>query len=355
MRLADLRIPIGAIQFGFITHYHVDHLSEVYDAMYIRALNIPPNPPLTVHAAVGNVTLTLQSQDDPYLPDANHRRIFIPAYNPQLNIVNFTPTSSLQQIFSSVTRNVNVSTNLVQHEMDNAVGYRVTTPIGVVAYSGDGRVDVGLTQLCNGADLCTVNSFLDGVPQQTFFPLIHANSTRVGTMGKTLNTPVLMMTHLMPPPSPGLNNITDQTWINSVAGKGGFSNRLMIAHDLDEVKWGLMKINSFTFLNRKTGQEIPLVHGATVVFDDDDKLTIRANLGVGASDVNRVRFEVDNHFEFESTQTPHYIRGKNQNGKPRDWDVPTGTHVISAAAYNDAADIFGPPLFVTITFTCEAK
>jgi ribonuclease BN (tRNA processing enzyme) len=351
MRLADLGMQPQSIQRVFFTHYHADHMSELYDLLYIRAL-VPPQqtpPPLPITAAEGNITDTIQHILDPWRPDTENRKAFLPSFNPSFTLSTFAPTGELQPVFSS--GDISIWTTLVNHSMPNAVGFQVRTPVANFGYSGDGMVSGQLRKICSGVTMCSVNSFLDkeGLTFFPFFPIIHANSTLVGQMASELNLAVLLMTHLMAPPGQG--TVTEQDWINSIAVKGGFKNKLIIASDLTEVKYGLMHVESFTWINIVTGEETLIVNGATFFFSSNDRFTIRANIGDGAENVNAVLFTSDGQIESEVNVAPFAIRGLDEAGQYRRWNIPEGTHVISAAAYNDGANIFGPPIFVTVTFT----
>jgi ribonuclease BN (tRNA processing enzyme) len=351
MRLADLKMPPQSVQIGFFTHFHADHMSELYDLLYIRALVPPPSPPpFPVVSPTGNITFTINNVELPWQPDTENRKAFLPSFNPAFTLTTFDPTLDLQPVWSSHSGNVNLWSTLVNHSMPNAVGYQIRTPVVNFGYSGDGRVSDGLVKICSGVTMCSVNAYLDkpGLTFFPFFPIIHANSSEVGTMAKQINLPVLLMTHLMPPPGQG--GVTEDDWRSSISNKGGFMNKLIIANDLNELKYGLMHLTSFTWINIATGEETPIVSGAVIEFHRTGSYTIRANVGDGSENINVVLFTKDGAIEHEANVSPYVIGGQHHNGVFRPWNVPEGTHVIAASAFNDGAAIFGPPISVTVTF-----
>jgi ribonuclease BN (tRNA processing enzyme) len=216
----------------FITHFHSDHTSDIFDFIQTRSLDaIPrPSPPSVFYVPAGGVSFEVEHATDPYVWDKNQRRNFAPSFNPTSEIHSFVATNEPQTVFSNGA--ITVDTIYVEHQMNNSCAYRFNTPAGSVVFTGDGRLGppFNLHVLSPGASMVVTNPFLDTSTLTSvslfppFFPLMHMNSTLAGNLGRDINLPMLVLTHLMPGPGDTKFNLngppfpfgpcTKQMWID---------------------------------------------------------------------------------------------------------------------------------------------
>ena len=132
-----------------------------------------------------------------------------------------------------------VKAGQVRHEpVRPAVGYRVETPDGVVAITGDTLVCDEVAELADGADVLVYEALrFSAVPPDApnaFILDYHADTARIGEQAATLGTPTLVLTHLIPPPR---DERDEQSFVDDVRG-GGFEGELIVARDLTTVTLG---------------------------------------------------------------------------------------------------------------------
>jgi ribonuclease Z len=132
---------------------------------------------------------------------------------------------------------VSVLAGEVRHEpIENAVGYRVETPDGVVAISGDTVVCDEVAALAEGADVMVYEALRSDVIKQRpadkqYILHYHADTRLLGRQMAELQIPVLMLTHLIPAPS---TDAEKQLFVDEVR-EGGYEGEIMVCDDLATV------------------------------------------------------------------------------------------------------------------------
>jgi ribonuclease Z len=130
----------------------------------------------------------------------------------------------------------------VHHEpVREAVGYRITTPAGVVVISGDTRVCDEVLELASGADVlvheaCRVSAMAPltaGTPFETIFDY-HSDTVALGSLADAAGVGHLVLTHLIPPPT---DDESEQTFSDDVRA-GGYCGPLTVGHDLFTIELG---------------------------------------------------------------------------------------------------------------------
>jgi ribonuclease Z len=135
---------------------------------------------------------------------------------------------------------VTVSACRVRHEpVHPAVGYRIDTPDGSIAISGDTLVCDEMAELADGVDVLVYEAMrfavIEQLPEHRRFVLdYHADTRLIGEQARRLGVPTLVLTHLIPPPG---NDEARQAFVDDIRG-GGFEGELVVADDLDVVTLG---------------------------------------------------------------------------------------------------------------------
>ena len=234
-RLTGANVWIPHVSAVFLTHYHSDHVSGLYDLVLTHwTMDRTDNAPgLTIIAPEGSTANFVSTLLDAWADDIEVRRIHAGRTStPEINLVSFAAPTEPTEVWRS--GNVIVSACQVRHEpVVDAVGYRVETPDGVVAISGDTRVCEEVGALAEGADVVVYEamrySFYDDLPKHRHYVMdYHADTAAIGAQAATLGIPKLVLTHLIPPPA---SQDERQMYIDEVRG-AGFAGELVIADDL---------------------------------------------------------------------------------------------------------------------------
>ena len=138
---------------------------------------------------------------------------------------------------------IRVLAALVRHRgVEPAVGYRVETPDGVVAISGDTVVCEQVERLAEGADVlvheimrpAALEHLAVQSAQLRAILAYHADSVEVGALAARLGVPRLLLTHLIPQPR---STDDEQRFVEDVR-KGGYTGEVLIGPDLTKVTLG---------------------------------------------------------------------------------------------------------------------
>ena len=234
-RLAGASVWIPNLSAVFITHHHSDHLTGLSDLLltYWTMDRTDAAPPLPIVAPAGPssayVTTLLDGWDDDIEVRAAHAgRNSRPAFDLLQFDIPDTPTE--------VWRNgdVVVSAGQVRHEpCPGAVGYRIDTPDGSVAITGDTRVCDEVATLADGVDVLVYEamrfSFFDELPpHRQYVKDYHADTRLIGRQAAELGVPTLILTHLIPAP---VSEADRQAYVDEVRA-GGYEGELVVADDL---------------------------------------------------------------------------------------------------------------------------
>ena len=130
----------------------------------------------------------------------------------------------------------------VRHEpVPGAVGYRIETPAGIVAISGDTRVCDEVAMLAEGADVLVYEAMrfepIEALPAHRRFILdYHADTRLIGRQAAELDIETLVLTHLLPVPE----TETDKGAFAEDVRAAGFQGNVIVAEDLESVSLGLV-------------------------------------------------------------------------------------------------------------------
>jgi len=244
MRLMGAGCPPSSLGGVFITHHHSDHLTGLQDLVLTRWVMDRRGllDPLPIVCPEGPSTSFVERMLDAWDHDLEVRRLHTGRTDdPALDINSFAyppfpggPT----EVFAK--GGVTVRAGQVRHEpVHAAVGFRVETPDGVVAITGDTLVCDEVATLAAGADIVVYEamrfSAFDGLPAwRTFVLDYHADTTLIGAQAAALDTPHLVLTHLIPPPT---GEDDEQLFVDDVRA-GGYTGDLTVARDLTTITIG---------------------------------------------------------------------------------------------------------------------
>jgi len=230
---ADVWIPdLSAV---FVTHHHSDHLTGLTDLVltYWNMDRTDARPPLPIVAPVGPagkyVKTLLDGWDDDIDVRANHAGR---STRPAFDLIEFDVPDSVTEVWRH--GQAVVSVGQVRHEpCPSSVGYRVDTPDGSVAITGDTRVCDEVAELAAGVDVLVYEamrfSFFDDLPPYRHHVKdYHADTHLIGEQAAALGVPKLILTHLIPSP---VNDIDRQMFVDEVRS-GGYLGEIVVADDL---------------------------------------------------------------------------------------------------------------------------
>lgn len=220
----------------FLTHYHSDHVVGLQDLVlshwtmdvYDEADELP------IYAPNGPTIDFCESMLDIWETDLAVRSLHnMRAPEPKIDIRGFDAPQVPTEVWSS--GDVRVLANEVRHEpIVNAVGYRVETPDGVIAISGDTTVCNEVAALCHGADVVIYEAMrMDVIARRPkdkqYIMEYHSDTRLIGKQMAELDVPKLMLTHLIPAPHTPED---EQLFIDDVR-EGGYEGEIMVCRDLD--------------------------------------------------------------------------------------------------------------------------
>ena len=240
-RLAGAGLATTELTAFFATHHHSDHLVGLPDLVLTRWVmdRDDSGPPLPVVVPAGPCEHFVARMLDPWDHDlavrrAHTGRTTVPAVEPSVFAYPDRPT----EVWSRGP--VSVLAGQVRHEpVHPAVGYRVETPDGVVAITGDTLVCDEVATLAEGADVLVYEAMrfevIEAAPAVRHFILdYHADTRLIGGQAAQLGVETLVLTHLIPPPASDDDRAAFEADIRS----GGFDGTLIVADDLDSVTLG---------------------------------------------------------------------------------------------------------------------
>ncbi len=234
-RLAGAGVWIPDLTAVFITHHHSDHLTGLADVVLThwtmdradRGLSLPIIAPAGPAAAYVSTVL------DGWKDDIEVRRGHAGRTStPQIDLVPFDIPDAPSEVWRS--GDVVVSAGQVRHEpCPNSVGYRVDTPDGSVAITGDTRVCDEVAILAEGVDVLVYEamrfSFFDALPENRgYVKDYHADTRLIGVQAAALGVPTLILTHLIPAP---VSDADKRAFVDDIRS-GGFEGELIVADDL---------------------------------------------------------------------------------------------------------------------------
>lgn len=244
MRLMGAGSSPSELDAVCITHHHSDHLTGLQDLVLTRWVMARQggSAPLPIVCPAGATTSYVTRMLDVWDNDLAVRKQHTGRTDhPELDIRAFEyPAYPGEPATVYTAGDVVVKAGQVRHEpVHPAVGYRVETPDGVVAITGDTLVCDEVATLAAGADVLVYEalrfSVFDGLPSYRTFVLdYHADTALIGAQAAALEVPDLVLTHLIPPPA---NEDDEQLFTDDIRA-GGYEGRVTVARDLTTISLG---------------------------------------------------------------------------------------------------------------------
>jgi ribonuclease BN (tRNA processing enzyme) len=213
-RLAELGIEWQSITHIAITHFHLDHYSDLPTLLYAFRYGMLPvrSAPLEIIGPVGTRALfdRLAAVYGPFLTT--------PVY-PQ-TIHEIEPGGSLvlrQSADPSIRQSVALSAIRVPHTPES-VAYSIALGSRRIVYTGDTGVSPGLGEWAKGCDLLVAECSL---PAAMAIPE-HLTPEQVGELGRIAQPGLLALTHFYPP--------VEQVDIEALVRRS-YAGPLTLAHD----------------------------------------------------------------------------------------------------------------------------
>ncbi|MFD7812777.1 MBL fold metallo-hydrolase [Streptomyces sp. NPDC059785] len=238
MRLTQAGIGAHQLAALFLTHLHSDHVSDVVDLAHTRWVqnHLHGTGPLPVVAADGHAPGFVERALTANAYDVEVRMRHVQEHPPEVAGNWFALPARATEVWRSPCGRVGVEAVRVRHEpVEQAVGYRITTPDGVVVVSGDTRVCEEVAALSEGADVVVheacrstaLAEFVRDTPFETIFSY-HADTVALGAMAQRVGVSHLVLTHLIPEPmSP-----EQEAEYEAEVRRGGFTGRVSVGRDL---------------------------------------------------------------------------------------------------------------------------
>jgi ribonuclease Z len=193
----------------FITHHHYDHISNLGDVL-MSAWNNGRTRPLPVFGPPGTVKIVDALLGVVYAADATFR-LREAAVNEE-TLEPITAMVDVHDIDSGMiytTDDIRVATAEVDHgdslglpaDSWKALGYRVSSRAGTVAFSGDAVASPGLRSLADGADILVMCCYLateeiDSPELEYLASNVLASAPQVGPIAAEAKVKHLVLTHL---------------------------------------------------------------------------------------------------------------------------------------------------------------
>ena len=230
---ADVWIP--DMTAAFVTHHHSDHLTGLTDLVMTHWTmdRTDAHPPLTIVAPAGPSASYVKTLLDGWDDDIETRALHASrSTRPDFDLIDFPIPDHPTEVWRH--GDVVVSAGQVRHEpCPCSVGYRVDTPNGSVAITGDTRVCDEVAELSAGVDVLVYEamrfSFYDDLPAHRHYVKdYHADTPLIGEQAAALGVSELILTHLIPAP---LTNADRQLFVDEVRA-GGYDGDIVVADDL---------------------------------------------------------------------------------------------------------------------------
>ncbi len=240
-RVVETGVDIADINALFITHHHSDHVIGLHDFLIGRWVedDLGTTPQLDIVAPNGPSTRYCEKTFELWADDLEVRAVHN-GRQADINarLLGFDVTDGVTEVWTS--GDVRVLAGPVRHEpVPKAVGYRVETPHGVIAISGDTRVCPEVEALAAGADVVVYEAMrtqkiLDYPAELHFIGDYHADTFQVGQQMAEMAIPTLLLTHLLPTPT---TEAEQQAFVDDVRA-GGYTGDVIACDDLDGVRLG---------------------------------------------------------------------------------------------------------------------
>jgi len=241
MRLTGAGLTLSDLSAVFVTHHHSDHLTGLQDVVLTRWIMArgAELAALPVVAPAGPAIEFVEQMLDAWKHDVDVRNRHMGRSDlPEVEVRPFDYPDEPTEVWCE--GDVRVLAGQVRHEpVHPAVGYRIETPDGVVAVTGDTLVCDEVATLARGADVLVYEAMrfapLQQLPPHRQIILgYHADTRLIGAQAAALGVGTLVLTHLIPAPDdPG-----ERELFAADVRDAGFDGALVVADDLDVVTLG---------------------------------------------------------------------------------------------------------------------
>lgn len=238
-RLAGANVWIPDLGAVFITHHHSDHLTGLADVIltYWTMDRSDAGRPLPIIAPAGPASAFVSTLLDGWADDIEVRAAHAGRNNrPQVDVISFEVPDAPTEVWRQAVAggDIVVSAGPVRHEpCPLAVGYRIDTPDGSIAISGDTRVCDEVAALAEGVDVLVYEAmrfdFYEKMPEpRRYVTDYHADTPLIGAQAAELGVPKVILTHLIPGPA---SEAEKQLFYDGVR-RGGYEGEIVVADDL---------------------------------------------------------------------------------------------------------------------------
>lgn len=234
-RLTGAGVWIPNLSAVFVTHHHSDHLTGLTDLVltYWTMDRTDARAPLPIVAPAGPSSDYVSTVLDGWEADIEVRRQHAGRQTkPAFDLIPFDIPDAPTEVWRR--GDAVVSAGQVRHEpCPDSVGYRVDTPDGSVAITGDTRVCDEVAELADGVDVLVYEamrfSFFDDLPPHRHYVRdYHADTRLIGAQAAELGVPTLVLTHLIPAP---VDEAGRQAFADEIRA-GGYEGELIVPDDL---------------------------------------------------------------------------------------------------------------------------
>jgi ribonuclease Z len=240
LRLCEAGVRAQDLTALFVTHHHSDHLTGLTDLLFARWLEAHGHfSPLPVVAPIGPSTRFLERMMDPWVDDLAVRAAHVGRDDrPHPGVRGFAIADEPLEVWFDADAGVRVMARAVHHEpVTPAIAYRVDTPDGAIVISGDTIVCDEVAELARGADVLVheafrrdaLRPFFAALPHLEHIASYHADTVELGALAARIGVPRLVLTHLIPAPTPRF--VTEDDFVDDVR-RGGYAGEVTVASDL---------------------------------------------------------------------------------------------------------------------------
>lgn len=239
LRWAEAGLDAGGLSAVFLSHHHSDHLSGLADLVFASWRYGGPRP-LPIVAPLGPSVEFARTLLEPWRDDLAVRLEQVEGAGlqgpPEVEVRAFGVRREPTVVWSEGTTVVEAIE--VHHEpVVPAVGYRVTTPAGSVAISGDTVVCDEMERLAAGCDVLVHEAARTAMLQAAGAMTrrvaeYHADTRELGGLAARAGVRVLVLTHL----SPGPRTLEEEEAFLVDVREGGYGGPVVVGRDLATVQ-----------------------------------------------------------------------------------------------------------------------